>query len=391
MEAHVITVASFILVIGAVVFVHEFGHFLLAKRAGIPVYIFALGFGPPLLKCKRGETAYRINLIPIGGYVHIAGMEPEDLDHAQGFNTKSPGWRIAILTAGAAMNVLLGFVIFCLTGMVWGVSTERTSTIARVIPGSGADKAGLRTGDRIIGVGDPFHLQRTTKVDEIRKHIASKPFGVVTLLVERARRELKFQVETSREEEIVPKQIAPKAPRAGYTYSLEWTGHGFKVQKVELVRQEIGRIGVVWVSGTKRVGPLTAIGHGLISTVETTGTVILGLRSIVRGEVPVKETVYGPLGIAAMVGEQAKIHIVNLLNTLGMISIVLAVMNLIPFPALDGGRNAFIVLEIVLGWFRRKPIDRRKEAYIHLGGIVVLLMLLVALTANDLLRLVGAR
>jgi regulator of sigma E protease len=138
------------------------------------------------------------------------------------------------------------------------------------------------------------------------------------------------------------------------------------------------------------VGPLAAIGHGLISTVETTGTVILGLRSLIRRELPMKEAGYGPLGIATLVGEQAKTHFVNLLSILGMISINLAVINLVPFPALDGGRTAFVLLEVVLGWFRRKPVDRRTEAYIHLGGFVLLMMLLLALTANDLLRMVSS-
>jgi len=390
MEARLITVASFVFVIGLVIFVHELGHFLLAKRARIPIHAFALGFGPALLKLKRGETTYRLNVIPIGGYVHIAGMEPEDLDHPSGFNSKSAAWRVVILTGGAAMNVLLGFVVFCLIGMVWGVSTKVHTTIDRVIPGEGADKAGIKRGDRIIGVGDLFQVKRTTSLEEIRKYIASRPAGYVVLLLQRDAQTLQVRVDTSREVGLVPKEVAPSAPRVGYASSLEWTGHWFKINRLELVKQEVGRIGVVFASGSKRVGPLTAIGHGLISTVEMTGSVVLGLRSLLRRELPVKEAGYGPLGIATLVGEQAKTHFVNLLSILGMISINLAVINLVPFPALDGGRTAFVLLEVVLGWFRQKPVNRRTEAYIHLGGFVLLMMLLLALTANDVLRMVNA-
>jgi len=385
-----ITLVSFLIVVGLVVVFHEFGHFLVAKLAKIPVKVFAVGFGPALLRFTRGQTTYRLNLVPLGGYVHVVGIEPDEVDLPDGFHTKPARVRMAVLLAGGTMNLVLGFLVFWLLGACWGVSGPPSSVIENVVPGKHAAEAGLKPGDRIVGVGGPppLPIKRTTEVGAIREAIASRGRGVVSLLVERNGRELTFQVLTEPRVELVPKQEAPAgAPVVARLTRLAFEDHWFRLERLELVEVELGQIGVVFKSSYRRLGPWESIRDGLISTIVNTGNVLLGLWATLHGDVPFKKAGYGPLGIAGEVGDAAKVHITNFLHLLALISVNLAVINLLPFPALDGARLAFVSLEVVLGWLRRKPIDPRKEAYVHAAGFLALIVLLLVLTANDLLRL----
>jgi regulator of sigma E protease len=359
----------FVLILGLLVFAHEWGHYLSARRAGMKVHAFSIGMGPAIWTFRRRfpahpetdrraengkavapeeseetyETTYSICAIPIGGYVRIAGMDPnEDPDEPGGFNTKSWGWRFLTLIAGCVMNFVLAALLFCIMGMLIGYPTGFTNKIGEVLPKTPAAQAQLQPGDQIVSVGNV----RTASVDKLRKAIESHPGQAV-------------QISIQRDGQLLVRTVTPAAT----------TEDGKK----------IGRIGIAFLPVRERVNPAKALYLGVERTYEMTHAMIQGLVMMVTGKV--QGRLGGPVAIFQQTGEAAQGGPGDLLAFAAMLSIDLGLMNLLPIPALDGGRLLFLVVEAVRGGRR---VDPKKEAYVHFVGLVLILLFMVIVTYHDI-------
>lgn len=341
------TLAVTILVFGLLIFIHELGHFLAARAAGVRVHEFALGFGPVLVAWRRGPTRYSVRALPLGGFVRMAGMHPGEEDLAevpprQRFLNQALGWRTAIIAAGPAMNLVLALVLFAaLFGLV-GVPESRL-VVAAVEPGYPAEAAGFRPGDRLLAVdGRPLeHWQQLVAV--VRQH----PGRPLRFQVERDGRTLELVV--------VPRPL-PEDPR-------------------------VGVIGIRPVSEVVRRPPGAALREAATWTARVALGFAEGLARLLRGEGGTE--LIGPVGIGEQLGQAARAGVAQLLFLAAVLSANLALINLLPIPALDGSRLMFLALEAVRG----RPVDPEKEHVIHLIGFALLILLGLVITYRDILRL----
>lgn len=332
-----------VIAFGVMIFCHELGHFLVAKRVGITVHAFALGFGPRLVGFRRGETQYAINLLPFGGYVRMAG---EDLDDAGGtgsFRTKTVWQRMAVVAAGPGMNLALAVVLLTASALTVGVPVGVSNRILHLLPGWPAQQAGLRPGDAIVAINGVPMTDGRTVVDTIHQH----PNTRLVLTVERGGGRFDVAV-TSRLDS----------------------------------RQKIGLIGFSPELIRERMGPARAALWGVQYAAEYVGVIVTALTRLFR-DGRVLDQLGGPVAAVGFLGEAAQAGAEAFVYTAALFSIMIAIFNLLPFPALDGGRLMFLVVEA----FRRRPVDPKREGYIHLVGFALLLLLLVTLTMRDLGRL----
>lgn len=361
----------FIAVLVGLIVVHEFGHFIVAKRAGIRVDEFGIFFGPTLLKKRIGETDYTLNLWPIGGFVRIFGEDPEESgldesDRKRAFFTKP--WYIqgAVLIAGVLFNVLAAWLLFS-AALMLGVPANAEGetypvenpqlTIAAVLPDSPAKRSALRAGDVITGIeAGEFSLSKLTPEDAAA-FIAKHADGPLAISYERDK--------IIERVEVVPERsiIAEEADRAVIGISM----------------------GLI---GTLTLPPHLAIVEGFSRTVEMTGAVAVGIFSFFADAVTLQadfSQVAGPVGIVSLVGDAAALGVVSLLIFTAVISLHLAVINLLPIPALDGGRLLFVIIEAIKG----SPIRSSVAATVNTVGFVLLIVLMVAVTYSDIARLLG--
>ena len=341
-----VTIVEFLAVLGVVVVVHEFGHFAAAKAFGIKVNEFGFGFPPRLLGIRKGETVYTINALPLGGFVRLEGEN--DPTQPRSFASKSVGARVVVLVAGVVMNVLLGVVL--LAGFFMFTVTEnqgptgitlRDGTpleVRSVAPGSPADAAGLRAGDLILEM-DGTPLER---LDDLVEGINANLGSEVEWVLER---------EGSRKAvRLVPREDPPQGIRAEWLAASPWEALKLGVQRTWMVPVALKDAVTDWVSAD--------------------------------GEVPFA----GPVGIAQGTGEWAReFGLIALVPLAAILSISLAILNILPVPALDGGRLVFVILE----WLRRgKRIPPEKEGFVHIMGFLVLIIFIVAVSYNDIARIV---
>lgn len=328
-----------IIAFGVMIFVHELGHFLVAKRVGVTVHALALGFGPRLIGVRRGGTDYAINALPFGGYVRMAGEDLDAAEDAGSFRAKSVWQRMAVIAAGPGMNLLLAIVLLMSLAMSVGIPIGVSNRIGSLLPGWPAEAAGLLPGDAIVAINGKASETGDDVVDTIHRN----PNTALRLTVERDGRRFDVRV-TSR---LDPDR---KIGLIGFS--------------PELIRQ--------------RMGPLAALGWSARSAAETVGAVFVGLGRMIR-EGNLLENLSGPVGAVRFLGEQGQAGGEVFLYTAAAISIMIGIFNLLPFPALDGGRLMFLIVEA----FRRRPVDPKREGYIHLVGFALLLLLLVTLTVRD--------
>ncbi len=327
-----------ILALGVVILVHEAGHFLVALACRMRVEVFSIGFGPALLAWHGKRTEYRLAALPLGGYVRIAGMTPGDgtpEDDPASFSNR-PAWqRFLVILAGPFVNWMFAFLLLTVLFTV-GIRVLTDQPIIEAVPGAPAVAAGLMPGDRIVAIDDG--------------PIAS--FGDVVRAVEARRgRSMQLRVE-----------------RGGVEQTLTATP---------------GPDGLLGVAGQTRIEryPLgTSVGLALSRSGEILASTLDGVRRLVRRSG--SANLMGPVGIVSETVDAVSREFANLFGILVQISLVLAVMNLLPIPALDGGRLVFILIAMV----RRRPVDQKVEAVIHGVGLMLLLGLLAYATWGDVSR-----
>jgi len=356
-----ISILVFLLVLSILVLVHELGHFLVARRAGIWVEEFGFGLPPRIIGKKIGQTIYSINLLPFGGFVKLHGEgSDEDLSKPKkAFLNKSKKVRVAVLLAGVFMNFLLGTVAFGVVYSFSGIPKETQNVrVVGVAAGSPAQASGLLVGEVIRKVN-------AISVDSSRKFIEEvekKKGENIVLEVEKGDsgfREI-------RRVTVVPRETPPQGEGP----------LGVAITTVEVYFPPI------WQR------PFIGIYYGFKEAVFWGKTVVSGIfevfSDVTAGQVP--KDLAGPVGIFALTSEVYKVGILALINFVGVLSVNLAILNILPFPALDGGRLLFVVIETIFG----RRIMPRVEAAIHTVGMVILLIIIFAITARDIRGLISA-
>jgi len=358
---HLIGTVGILIVFGLIISLHEFGHFIVGKLSGMAVQEYSLGFGPALWSRTFRGTLYALRIIPLGGYVRIAGMEVEEEDHPDGFDKKPFPARFLTILAGSAMNFVLAMVVLIILGMAIGIPTEGNQAIIGAVQmDSPAAKAGILPGDRIIQVSGVAvdNAERAVKLI----HTSHPPIAVT---VERQGMDYHYSIE--------PTQLQT-AERNGFTLKLS-TYQG---------------IGVVLTSTVQRRGPLESIELGVLNVYDKTMWIIASLVSMSSGHVPLSG-IGGPVKVAQVVYNASKGALIssegmaNFLSLLAFLSINIGFVNLLPIPALDGSRLLILVIEGI----RRKPFDRQKEALVHLVGMILLLGLILLITYHDIATWAG--
>ncbi len=340
----IISAFFIILVFVLLILPHEIGHFLMAKACGMKVDRFSFGLGPKLWGFKRGETEYSISLIPFGGYVKIAGMEPGEEDSEGSFGKKPLGKRILVLSAGSVTNYLVAILLFTLTFMIGFYTFNlEEAIIGEVSEGSPAASSSLLPGDKIIKINDE-------SIDNWE--------------------DLGLSIENN-EEEILK-------------FKIQRNGEVFDVKVSPIFYPEAGRrmVGIAPLRVFKRDGLIISLAKGVREVFVLTRTILLAIWGMITGTVPVQFS--GPVGIAQFVGESVKMGPSSFIFLTALLSINLGLFNLFPIPALDGGRLLFLALEGIRG----KPLDLRKEELVHYIGFLVLIGLILLVTYQDILRLV---
>ena len=341
-----------ILVLGALIFVHELGHFLVAKKLGVGVEKFSLGFGPKIFGMQIGDTEYMLSAVPLGGYVKLAGEDPDEecQNKEHSFSESSVWSRLAIVSAGPLFNLLFAVLIFSIVYMV-GVPTL-AAAIGKVREGSPALKAGLLVGDKITAIdGKPVKLW-----DELRETVHNSPNKELNFTISRNQKEL----------DIV---IIPESRKTKNLFGEDIS---------------VGLIGIEPESTfvTERYNPLLAVYKGFQKTWEITYLTVVAIKKLFQQVIPA-DTIGGPILILQMAGEQAKIGILNLVFFVALLSINLGILNLLPIPILDGGHILFFSIEAIFG----KPIAAKKREIAQQVGIAMLLSLMVFAFYNDIMRI----
>jgi regulator of sigma E protease len=408
---------------GLLVFVHELGHLIFAKRAGMLAREFAIGFGPKIFAFTKNDTLYTIRLLPIGGYVRVAGEDPEiielkpghhiglefneqgkvnkiivnnkskhpnarvievekvDLDHDliiegyeiddeenrlhfdvdrralfvmdeketliapydRQFASKSPGKRAMQLFAGPMMNFILAIVIFIIIGVVHGVPVDEAK-MSQIQPGSPAEEAGFQPNDEIIEIDD----QPVSTWKEFTSVVRENP----------------------------GEELSMKVLRDGDTITLTVVPNSIPGPEGE---KDIGQIGVYQANEKSFLGSFK---YGAVQTYETTSMILTNLAMLVTGQLGI-DMLSGPVGIYDATDQVVQTGFINFLLWTAILSINLGVVNLVPLPALDGGRLLFVGIELLRG----KPIEPEKEGIFHFVGFALLMLLMIIVTWNDIQRL----
>jgi regulator of sigma E protease len=344
-----------ILVLGILIVVHEFGHFLVAKRLGVGVLKFSVGFGPKLLGRKINETEYVLSAVPLGGYVKMVGEDSDEdlsgVDLRTSFSRQAVWKRVAIVAAGPFANMLFAFVVLSAVFYGYGLQVpSESSRVGAVSEDMPAAAAGIQSGDLVLSVEDRPVATWKELSDAIRASQGSE----IVLRIQRGEETLNVPVRAIEKPE---KNIFGEAKGAAY-----FIGIGPSIERAH-------------------VGPLEAIARGGEYTVSLVGTILTGLVKLVQGKIN-RADIGGPILIVQAAGQQARVGLENLLHFMAVISINLGVLNLLPIPVLDGGHVLFFLIEVVL----RRPVDIRHREIAQQVGLVILVGLMAFAFYNDILR-----
>ena len=346
-----ITIISFFAVIVVLILAHELGHFMTAKASGVKVEEFALGFGPRLLSIKRGETVYSLHALPLGGFCKMAGEEDPKVPRS--LASKSIGTRILVLSAGSLMNLLLPILLLSIAFMVPHTMVTEPVVVQEVAPNSPADRADIEAGDVIISINEKL----VHNTGYLRRYIFLNLGQEIVLLAEHG--------DSTKEVQLIPRWKPPEGEGA--------IGIGIDVDAAMANRTVVSQSYPFW----------EAIPLGASTCIETFVLFKNGIISMIIGATPVAFA--GPVGIAQLTGEVVRAGISPLLVFAAFLSINLAIINIFPLPALDGGRIVFVLLE----WVRRgKRISPKTEGLVHFIGFAMLMAVIAIITYQDILRII---
>jgi regulator of sigma E protease len=434
------TIVSAIFVLGLLVFVHELGHFLAAKRMGIKVLRFSLGFPPKMIGKTVGDTEYCLSWIPLGGYVQMAGEHP-DMDEVKGepweFQSKSLSARFFVIAAGPGMNLLLSFIIFWVFYFMMGIALTDTTTLGQIGEDTPYATSGLQVGDEIIEINEmPMDTW-----EDVRKSLTSESISEANLKLLRDGNEVLVNVDfngisnpierirgltylrASLVSTVISDSPAEQAGlksgdiitsvdgvpvsqwyemvdvirgKPGIETEISWirNNQAHKTSITPNVAQDldpesgevidIGQIGITQQDHVKLspVGFFESVKMAGIQVVNVSGTIILFVKKLVSREIST-DTVGGPLAIAKMAGESAKQGATSLFSFIAFLSINLAILNLMPIPALDGGQLLILGVEGII----RRPLSLRQRLVWQQAGMAFLLVLMFFVLYNDVARI----
>ena len=343
-----LTIIAFIFVFSILIFFHEFGHFIAAKASGVRVYKFSFGFGPRILGFTKNQTEYVICLIPLGGYVKMAGEmgqesvkeTSEEVAEEQRFDKKSLGIRALIVALGPFMNIATAVVIFSLIFLLNGIPVV-TNSVSTVIENGPAERAGIFSGDKIIAIN-------STKMED--------PNRIANIINESSGE--KLQITLDREGDTIDVFVIPE-----YDDSYKK-----------------GLIGITFEISVEKINIFSAFYRGLIATGNIIKLIFSNTMEMITGKVPLE--IAGPLGIAQMTGEAAKLGFLNLLYFTAILSIFIGLFNLLPIPILDGGHIIILAIEKLRG----KPLEAEKISFMYFIGISLMIIIFIIATYKDILR-----
>jgi regulator of sigma E protease len=426
------TILAFLFVLGVLIFVHELGHYMMAKRLGVRVLTFSLGFGPKILKFRRGDTEYCISAIPLGGYVKMAGENPDDprSGNPDEFLSKTKWERFQILIMGPAMNVALAVIVMAIVlmqGAEVPAYEDQPPVIGAVLPGSPAEKGGLQRGDRILTVAgdevdtwDELFMAIGTRADR-DVAVTLLRNGNTQAVTVRPNPRTRFEVgdigvlpdvnpnirsvnpgepadraglkagdvviAVNGERVIIQRQLAEAISRnAGHEIDLLIRRDG-REQHVKVTPENRGGKGVIGIfisEATKsfKPGVLEAIGLSVTRNIEFGGLIFKTLGGLFVGETSPRQLM-GPVAIAQLSGESAAAGWIALFTLMASISLNLGLLNLLPIPVLDGGHIFIMALEGIA----RRDFSMAVKEKMFLAGFVLLMMLMVTVIYNDLTRI----
>ena len=348
-----------ILILGLLIFVHELGHFAVAKWSGVTVLRFSLGFGPRLLAWRRGVTEYAVSAIPLGGYVKMLGDDPEDdvpvVDAAHAFSQQPLSTRFAIVLAGPMMNLVTACVAFSLVFALYGAGTPtEAAKIGGVMENMAAAKAGLRRGDTVLAV-DGKAIATWEELSQAVRASGGKSLDM----------EVRREDGTVEHVATIPEERAEKS----------------------VFGEEIGKAYLIGIERFVEIAPVSlvnAIGLGVYETYFWVKMTLLSVVKIFQGSVSARD-LGGPILIVQAAGQQAERGLDYLIRFLGLISVNLGVLNLLPIPVLDGGHLLFFTFEAVRG----RPLALRQREMAQQVGLFLLLALMVFVFYNDISRIVA--
>jgi regulator of sigma E protease len=346
-----VTLLSFVVTIGVIVTIHEFGHFLAARLSGMRVKRFSIGFPPRIYSKKFGDTEYSISWIPLGGYVQIAGMVDESMDDEgitgapDEFMSKNPFQKVFVLSAGVIMNYILAFVIIAGLTAAVGIGKVDGTRIGEVLPDRPAISAGVLAGDEIVAVNG----KATASWEEVVKEISATGDTVALGLRRAGAGEITVRIPTQK------------------------MGEGAEQRKV---------VGIAPKVDFRSATAFEIVSRGWLFCTETTGGIIRFFTGLVSGESSISQLA-GPLGVARLSGESARQGSGAFLFFIAYISVSIGFLNILPFPALDGGHILYVAIETVI----RRPIPTPIKLWIQQIGMALLILLVLFVSYHDVMRI----
>lgn len=332
------TALLFILMMLVLIAPHEFGHFIVAKLCNVKVNEFSVGMGPLLFKRKRGETQYSIRLIPIGGYCAMEGEENAS-DNPRAFNNKSPWQRIAILLAGVTMNVVIAMLACTIAFQISGIPINK---IDEVVPNSPAAEVGFQTGDEIVSING----NKTSSWDAVTNEISSYD------------KKSDLKIDVNRDGKTKTFNVKPEWDKDKKGYAIG-------------IVAEISK------------NPLRAIPYGIKMTGQLVKEMFNAFSTMLKNGIK-KDDVSGPVGLVKIVGQTSSAGAASYLMLLALVSLNLALINLLPIPGLDGGKLLFVILK----WITKGKINDNMEYKASVVGLILLLCLFVIVTVNDVSNII---